>query len=130
MSEAVMEELETMSDAAELMKLLSDPTRLRVLALLRPGEMNVTTLCERLGLAQPTVSHHLGLLRSAHLVQTRRAGKSIFYSLNPQYVMPCDQRYGLHLHYHHVDMRVSCDGATNGHSPGVADGEGGFQRMN
>ena len=116
MNETAMEELETMSEAAELMKLLSDPTRLRVLALLRPGEMNVTTLCERLGLAQPTVSHHLGLLRSAHLVQTRRAGKSIYYSLNPQYVMPCEKEHGLHLHYHHVDMTVSCDGATNGHS--------------
>ncbi|HWP41205.1 MAG TPA: metalloregulator ArsR/SmtB family transcription factor, partial [Tepidisphaeraceae bacterium] len=44
-------------------RLLSDKTRLNILMLLAGGEQNVTSLCERLKLPQPTVSHHLGLLR-------------------------------------------------------------------
>jgi hypothetical protein len=63
-------------------------------------------------------------------VQTRRAGKSIYYSLNPQYVMPCESEHGLHLHYHHVDMTVSCDGSTNGHSIPMMDGGPPTPRMN
>jgi DNA-binding transcriptional ArsR family regulator len=64
------------------MRILAEPTRLRVLQLLRPGELNVSSLCEHLGLAQPTVSHHLGLLRDEGLVTSRREGKHVFYALN------------------------------------------------
>jgi DNA-binding transcriptional ArsR family regulator len=67
-----------------LFRTLSDPVRLRILLLLTEGERNVTSLCTTIGLAQPTVSHHLGLLRMASLAQTRRSGKSIFYSTSPR----------------------------------------------
>ena len=63
-------------------RLLSDRTRLNILMLLADGERNVTTLCEELGLPQPTVSHHLGLLRMRNLITNRRSGKQIFYGLN------------------------------------------------
>ena len=66
---------------ARLFSILSDPTRLRILLLLAEGERNVSDLCRRLGAPQPTVSHHLGLLRMGELVNTRRNGKEIFYSL-------------------------------------------------
>src|SRR5438067_267753 len=46
-----------------LFRLLADKTRLNILLLLADGERNVTNLCETLRLPQPTVSHHLGLLR-------------------------------------------------------------------
>jgi ArsR family transcriptional regulator, zinc-responsive transcriptional repressor len=65
-----------------LFQLLSDKTRVRLLLLLAEGERNVTTLCEELGLPQPTVSHHLGLLRNRNIIGNRRQGKQVFYSLN------------------------------------------------
>ncbi|MDB5172715.1 MAG: czrA [Phycisphaerales bacterium] len=65
-----------------LFRLLSDKTRINILMLLANGEKNVTNLCEELGLPQPTVSHHLGLLRMRNLITNRRNGKQVFYGLN------------------------------------------------
>ncbi|HSV15442.1 MAG TPA: metalloregulator ArsR/SmtB family transcription factor [Tepidisphaeraceae bacterium] len=65
-----------------LFRLLSDKTRLNILILLANGERNVTSLCEELQLPQPTVSHHLGLLRMNNVIGNRRAGKQVFYGLN------------------------------------------------
>src|SRR3954469_16422780 len=63
-------------------RLLSDKTRLSILMLLAKGERNVTSLCEELRLPQPTVSHHLGLLRMSNLITNRRDGKQVFYELD------------------------------------------------
>ena len=68
---------------ADLMRLVSDRTPVRLLFELSAGERNVTRLCEALDLPQPTVSHHLGLLTTAGLLSRRRVGKSIFYGLGP-----------------------------------------------
>src|SRR5476651_660996 len=65
-----------------LFRLLSDKTRLNILMLLSDGEKNVTSLCNELKLPQPTVSHHLGLLRMNNVIGNRRAGKQVFYTLN------------------------------------------------
>ena len=65
-----------------LFRLLSDKTRLNILFLLSEGERNVTSLCDELKLPQPTVSHHLGLLRMNNVISNRRNGKQVFYSLN------------------------------------------------
>jgi DNA-binding transcriptional ArsR family regulator len=65
-----------------LFRLLSDRTRLNILILLSNGERNVTSLCDNLALPQPTVSHHLGLLRGRNLIASRRNGKQVFYALN------------------------------------------------
>jgi ArsR family transcriptional regulator len=59
--------------------LLSDSTRLGILKILSGGPKNVTALCDALGLKQPTISHHLGLLRMGRLVIGTRAGKSVMY---------------------------------------------------
>ncbi len=67
-------------DQAQGFGLLSDPTRLGILAQLAKGPQNVTSLCEALGLKQPTVSHHLRLLRMGRLVVGTRQGKSVVYS--------------------------------------------------
>ncbi len=67
---------------AELLKQVSDPTRLQVLILLNEKERNVTELCTDLGTqSQPAVSHHLALLRHGRLIEPRRAGKHNFYAL-------------------------------------------------
>ena len=73
-------------DVVGLLRTPSDPTRLRLLSALQDGEHSVTALCDELKLAQPTVSHHLGRLRSARLVANRRDGRQVFYSLNGEMV--------------------------------------------
>jgi DNA-binding transcriptional ArsR family regulator len=65
-----------------IFRLLSDSTRLNILMVLADGEKNVTSLCEELKLPQPTVSHHLGLLRMHNVIANRRHGKHVFYTLN------------------------------------------------
>ncbi len=88
-------------DLVQLFKLLSDETRLRILVyLVREGEMNVRTLCSRLGQSQPAVSHHLALLRVAGLTDCRRDGKHNFYHLMPK-------RFE---HYVGLLFRISPDG--------------------
>lgn len=67
---------------ADLLKQVSDPTRLQVLMLLNEKERNVSELCTDLGTqSQPAVSHHLALLRHGRLIEPRRAGKHNFYGL-------------------------------------------------
>ena len=56
---------------------LGDPTRLRILTLLREGELSVGELVERLGLAQPRVSNHLACLRWCGFVTARRDGRIV-----------------------------------------------------
>jgi len=67
-------------DVAEGFALLSDPTRLGILSLLAGGSKNVTALCKGVGLKQPAVSGHLGLLRMGRLVNGVRQGKSVVYT--------------------------------------------------
>ncbi len=69
-------------DLVRIFKLLSDETRLRILySLSQTEELNVRTLCELLQLSQPAVSHHLGMLRNAGIVEPRRDGKHNFYRI-------------------------------------------------
>jgi len=65
---------------AQGFSLLSDRTRLGILAELSAGPKNVTAMCKALKLKQPTVSHHLGLLRMVRLVSSERQGKSVIYT--------------------------------------------------
>lgn len=67
---------------ASLFQALADPTRLRLLRLLDDNELRVQELVEILGLAQPTVSRHLGVLRRAGLLHHRREGSWTFYTLD------------------------------------------------
>jgi len=72
-------------DLAQLLKLLADETRLRILDMLGARkELCVRDLWERLGQSQPAVSHHLGLLRMAGLVDTRHEGKHIYYRIHQE----------------------------------------------
>ncbi len=65
-----------------LLRLLSDPTRVRLLALLEREELTVAELSTVLHLAQPRVSTHLAKLKDADLVRDRRAGVSAYYRSN------------------------------------------------
>ncbi len=67
-----------------LFKALADETRLRIVALLSPGELCVCHLQEALKLPQPNVSRQLAILRSAGVVEDRRAGTWVYYRLRAQ----------------------------------------------
>ena len=72
----------TLKDMATLFLALADGTRLRVLNLMRHGEICVSAFTDVLGQSQPKVSRHLAYLRSAGLVEARRDGKWMHYSLS------------------------------------------------
>lgn len=76
-------------DLNEFAKAMADKTRQRILSLLQAGEMNESEIVARLDLTQPTISHHLALLRRANLVKARREGKRIFYRANRACVLEC-----------------------------------------
>jgi ArsR family transcriptional regulator len=77
---------------SRLFKALGDETRLRIVALLSHGELCVCHLEEGLGLAQPTVSRHLGILRMAGVVEHRREGSWIYYRLADQDDAGCQRQ--------------------------------------
>lgn len=66
----------------EVFKVLGDTTRLKIVKLLSERELRVGEIVEILGLAQSSVSQHLARLRSAKLVNERREGQVVYYTLN------------------------------------------------
>ncbi len=72
---------------AMLCQAIAEPTRIALLYELGDGEKSVSQLVEALGVPQATVSRHLKLLRERNLVNTRRAGSYIFYSLSDARVL-------------------------------------------
>jgi len=70
-------------------KAFGDPTRLKILALLTKGELTVNQITSEIGLSQPTISRHLGILREAGVVTDRRDGQQVFYSLQKKEVSDC-----------------------------------------
>ena len=71
-------------------KVMADETRQRIMTLLCCREVCVTDLVEELGgVSQPTVSHHLQILRAAGLVESRREGKQVYYTLNQEPIAQC-----------------------------------------
>jgi len=78
---------ETSIRLAETFKALGDPTRVRIISVLCGGEMCVNDLAGVLELSQSAVSHQLRVLRNLHLVQPRKVGRSVYYSLDDQHVL-------------------------------------------
>jgi DNA-binding transcriptional ArsR family regulator len=66
-------------DLVKIFKALADKTRQDILELLVSTEMNVTDICSEFGVSQPTVSHHLQILKNCRLLGYRRQGKNIYY---------------------------------------------------
>ena len=73
-----------LATASSVLRLLADPTRVRLLALLEREELTVAELASVLHLAQPRVSTHLAKLKEAELVRDRRAGVSAYYRANSE----------------------------------------------
>lgn len=75
-----------LAETAEIFKVLSDPTRLRLLFALLEDELCVCDLAEFVDASPSAVSHQLRLLRAARLVRSRREGKMIYYRLDDDHV--------------------------------------------
>lgn len=86
-------------DLAELiaarLRVIGDPTRIRILDLLRDGELSVTQITEDLGTSQQNASKHLGVLLQAGVVARRKDGNSSIYSIADRGVYElCEQVCG------------------------------------
>lgn len=85
MKEKLINEEEIM-DMADVFKLFSDSTRLRIICEILNNELCVYDLCEKLNLTQSNVSHQLQLLRASKLVKYRKDGKQVYYSLQDEHI--------------------------------------------
>jgi ArsR family transcriptional regulator, arsenate/arsenite/antimonite-responsive transcriptional repressor len=66
----------------ELFKALADPTRRQILQLLKKGDLTPSDLLQKIKISQPTLSHHLDILKRANLIDGVREGQFIRYTLN------------------------------------------------
>ena len=71
-----------MSSMQKVLEAISDPTRRKILDLLKKGDLTAGQLGEHFDISGPSMSHHLNKLKAADLVQTTRQGQSIVYSIN------------------------------------------------
>ena len=74
--------------AAEALRMLADPTRLKLIWALLQGEENVACLADLSGARPTAVSQHLAKLRLAGLVTTRREGTFVYYSVSDHHIRP------------------------------------------
>ena len=71
-------------DTAKVLKAISDPKRLRIVDMLSCGELCACRILEAFHITQPTLSHDMKVLIEAKIVNDRREGKNIYYSLNKE----------------------------------------------
>ncbi|MEM6560535.1 MAG: metalloregulator ArsR/SmtB family transcription factor [Planctomycetota bacterium] len=90
-----------------LFKVLGDGTRMGILMILADGERNVGTLCDMLDLPQPTVSHHLSLMRINRLIDNRRDGKQVFYTLADEVALQDGKVLRIRVGNQSVDLNFS-----------------------
>ncbi len=83
--------------SVEFAKALADETRQKIMRMVCCRWLSVNEIVEQLNVTQPTVSHHLALLREAGLVQVREEGKQTFYSLNQERLATCCGRLVLNF---------------------------------
>lgn len=77
---------ESLFDMAAIFKVLSDPTRLKIINALLLSEMCVCDIAALLNMSQPAISHHLKSLRQTRLIKYRRDGKIAYYSLVDEHI--------------------------------------------
>jgi ArsR family transcriptional regulator len=76
-------------DCVEFCKALADDTRQQILVLLLDGERCVSDIVDAFDMTQPTISHHLSILKQFKLVTSRKEGKQVFYDINRDNLVEC-----------------------------------------
>lgn len=66
----------------DIFKALSDPTRRKILMLLKEKDLTAGEIASHFNMSKPSISHHLNILKHGELVQDDRKGQHIYYSLN------------------------------------------------
>ncbi|MBQ6391170.1 MAG: winged helix-turn-helix transcriptional regulator [Eggerthellaceae bacterium] len=84
--EDAMPDEEILYDLADLFKVFSDTTRIKILYSLMSGERRVADIADTIGATQSAVSHQLRILKTARLVKFQRDGKNVLYSLADDHV--------------------------------------------
>lgn len=77
----------TAAHVAELFRAFSDTSRVRILSAIVDQELNITALAQIIGVTESAISHHMRGLRQMHLVEARREGKEVFYSLTDPHIV-------------------------------------------
>jgi len=91
-------------DCVTFCKALADETRQRILEMLLEEEMHVADIVDAFAVSQPTISHHLSVLKQAGLVTSRKEGKQVFYTVNRERVVECCGRLFAKLRADECDM--------------------------
>jgi len=76
-------------DCVDFCKALADDTRQKILVMLLDGEKCVSDIAEAFDTSQPTISHHLGVLKKYRLVTARKEGKLMYYDINRDNLVEC-----------------------------------------
>ena len=76
-------------DCVEFCKALADDTRQQILEMLLERELCVGDIAEAFAVSQPTISHHLSVLKQFGLATSRKEGKQVFYTVNHENVVAC-----------------------------------------
>jgi ArsR family transcriptional regulator len=77
------------SNSVEFAKAIADATRQKIMGLCCCRELSVNEIVDQTQVSQPTVSHHLAILREAGLVSVRHDGKQTYYTLNQEQMASC-----------------------------------------
>jgi DNA-binding transcriptional ArsR family regulator len=87
----------TAAHVAELFRSFSDTSRVRILSAIIEQELNTSAIAESVGLTESAVSHHLRGLRQMRIVQARREGKEVYYSVQDAHIVELFQQGVRHV---------------------------------
>ena len=99
MNEPITLNEQTAAHLAEFFSALSDTSRVRIIAALMQGELNVSALAEIVGISESAVSHQLRGLRQMRMVRAHKEGRQVFYSLDDEHVAELFQRGLEHIQH-------------------------------
>ncbi len=80
------------TQVAELFRVFSDTSRVRILSVIVEQEMNISALAELIGITEPAVSNHMRWLRLMKIVLAHRDGKEVFYSVKDPHIIALFQQ--------------------------------------
>ena len=82
---------------AATFRMLGDPTRVRILEALGPGELCVGAIARRVAISESAVSHQLRLLRTMRLVRARREGRQAYYAVDDHHILELLRQVRTHV---------------------------------
>lgn len=78
--------IEIINKVSDFYKIVSVPSRLKIIATLDEKELNVSDLCNEVDMTQSAISHQLAILKQFNIVKSRKQGKEVYYSLADSHI--------------------------------------------